>query len=128
MIVSDRAHIVMPYHRSLDILSEKAKGDNAIGTTGKGIGPAYTDKVSRIGIRLGDLFQKDLLAGRLKEVLKYHNAIIENVYDSEPVSFEDILEKCNLWADRLKEYIGSVEHIVFDAITEIPMLLPHIQQ
>ena len=52
-----------------------------------------------------------------KEVLKYHNAIIENVYGSEPVSFEDILEKCKLWADRLTEYIGSVEHIVFDAIT-----------
>ena len=118
LIVSDRAHIVMPYHRSLDLLSEKAKGDNAIGTTGKGIGPAYTDKVARIGIRLGDLFQKELLASRLKEVLKYHNAIIENVYGSEPVSFEDILEKCKLWADRLTEYIGSVEHIVFDAISE----------
>ena len=118
LVVSDRAHIVMPYHRALDVLSEKAKGDNAIGTTGKGIGPAYTDKVARIGIRLGDLFQKELLASRLKEVLKYHNAIIENVYGSEPVSFEDILEKCKLWADRLTEYIGSVEHIVFDAITE----------
>ena len=118
LIVSDRAHIVMPYHRSLDLLSEKAKGDNAIGTTGKGIGPAYTDKVARIGIRLGDLFQKDLLVGRLKEVLKYHNAIIENVYDSNPIAFKDVLEKCNRWADRLKEYIGSVEHIVFDAISE----------
>ena len=118
LIVSDRAHIVMPYHRSLDLLSEKAKGDNAIGTTGKGIGPAYTDKVARIGIRLGDLFQKDLLVGRLKEVLKYHNAIIENVYDSNPIAFKDVLEKCNRGADRLKEYIGSVEHIVFDAISE----------
>ena len=50
--------------------------------------------------------------------MKYHNAIIENVYDSNPIAFKDVLEKCNRWADRLKEYIGSVEHIVFDAISE----------
>ena len=116
LLVSDRCHLVMPYHIVLDELAEEARGNQAMGTTGKGIGPSYTDKAARIGIRAVDLFDLDSLYPRLSRVMNHHNAIIEKVYDGSPVPIEDVFERCGKWATELKEYIGAVEHVVYDAV------------
>ncbi len=115
LLVSDRSHLVMPYHVKLDELAEKARGDQAIGTTGKGIGPAYIDKAARTGIRAADLLDLETLYPRLEAVLSHHNAVIEKVYEDTPLKLESIFESCKQWASQLAPYIGPVEHIVYDA-------------
>lgn len=115
LLVSDRSHLVMPYHVKLDELAEKAKGDQAIGTTGKGIGPAYIDKAARTGIRAADLLDLEALYPRLEAVLSHHNAVIEKVYENTPLELDAIFESCKQWASQLVPYIGPVEHIVYDA-------------
>ena len=114
--ISERAHIVMPYHVILDNLNEIAKGNEAIGTTGRGIGPAYTDKAARIGIRAADFKDVDTLSSRLESVLTHHNAIIQNVHKKEHVSIDEIHQKCLSWSKTLTPFIDSVEHIVYDSI------------
>ena len=115
LLVSDRSHLVMPYHVKLDELAEKARGDQAIGTTGKGIGPAYIDKAARTGIRAADLLDLEALYPRLEAVLSHHNAVIEKVYEDTPLKLDAIFESCKQWASQLVPYIGPVEHIVYDA-------------
>ncbi|MBM3932877.1 MAG: adenylosuccinate synthase [SAR202 cluster bacterium] len=115
LIVSERAHIVMPYHVLLDQLSEKAKGKDAIGTTGRGIGPAYMDKAARTGIRAADLKDLESLLPRLESVLSHHNAIITKVYGHKAVDLKDVLDKCKAWSSKLAPYIGPAEHIVSHA-------------
>lgn len=115
LLVSDRSHLVMPYHVKLDELAEKARGDQAIGTTGKGIGPAYIDKAARTGIRAADLLDLEALYPRLEAVLYHHNAVIEKVYEDTPLELDAIFESCKQWASHLAPYIGPVEHIVYDA-------------
>ncbi len=115
LLVSDRSHLVMPYHVKLDELAEKARGDQAIGTTGKGIGPAYIDKAARTGIRTADLLDLEALYPRLEAVLYHHNAVIEKVYEDTPLELDAIFESCKQWASQLTPYIGPVEHIVYDA-------------
>ena len=116
LLVSDRCHLVMPYHVKLDELAEAARGDQAIGTTGKGIGPAYTDKAARIGIRAADLFDLEALYPRLERVMAHHNAIIEKVYEAEPLSLAEVFEGCKEWAREMRPFVGAVEHVVFDAV------------
>ena len=82
LFISDRAHVIMPYHVLLDRLEEEARGDQALGTTGKGVGPAYMDKVARIGVRMGDLLNEQALLSRLETTLEQKNAIITRVYHS----------------------------------------------
>ncbi len=116
LLVSDRCHLVMPYHVVLDELGEAARGDQAIGTTGKGIGPAYTDKAARIGIRAADLFDLEALYPRLERVMGHHNAIIEKVYDAAPVSLAETFDRCKGWASALRPFVGAVEHVVYNAV------------
>lgn len=85
--------LILPYHVALDQAREKAKGDKKIGTTGRGIGPAYEDKVSRRGLRLGDLANPESFALKLKEIMTYHNFVLENFYKVEPISYEKTLEE-----------------------------------
>lgn len=118
LLVSERAHLVMPYHVVLDELMDNARGNQAIGTTGRGIGPAYTDKAARTGIRVADLADVEALHPRLTQVLSHANAIIENVYHGLPVTLEGLFEKCEMWAARLRPYIGPAEHVVYDAIND----------
>ena len=81
--ISDRAHIVFPYHKELDALAEEARGDNKIGTTKKGIGPCYMDKTERSGIRICDLMDKDVFAKKLKGQVEAKNKLVKGVYDKE---------------------------------------------
>ena len=116
LVVSERAHLVMPYHILLDELSEISKGSQALGTTGRGIGPAYTDKASRVGIRAADLADLDSLLPRLDAVLSHANAVITKVYGGEPILLQDVFDDCKRWADEIAPFIGPVEHIVYDSI------------
>ena len=116
IIVSERAHLVMPYHVVLDDMAERARGDNPIGTTGKGIGPAYSDKAARTGVRAADLLDIEALLPRLDAILSHTNAIITKVYGGQAVSHEEIFEKCRDWSARLAQYIGPVEKIANQAL------------
>jgi adenylosuccinate synthase len=94
--LSPACPLILPYHIAIDQAREVARGAAKIGTTGRGIGPAYEDKVSRRGLRLGDLQDKEAFATKLAEILKYHNFVLENYYNAEPVDFDTVL------ADSLK--------------------------
>jgi adenylosuccinate synthase len=93
LFISDRAHLIMPYHFILDGLEEESRGSSAIGTTRRGIGPAYMDKVGRIGIRTGDLLDKGTFLERLRLVLDQKNRIITRVYNAKPLVLEEIYDK-----------------------------------
>ena len=90
--ISPACPIIMPYHELLDHAREKARGDKAIGTTGRGIGPAYEDKVSRRGIRLSDLYNHDLLAEKLEQAMDYHNFVLEKYFGMQSLSYDRVLD------------------------------------
>ena len=116
LIISERAHVIMPYHITLDMLHEKSRGSVAIGTTGKGIGPAYSDKTARTGIRMADLSDRDSLEDRLREVLHFTNAVITKVYNEKPVSLVKLLDKCRYWEEKLAPFIGPSGKFVNEAL------------
>ena len=116
LMISERAHLIMPYHVILDTLAEKGRGTQAIGTTGKGIGPAYSDKTSRTGIRAADILDLEALKVRLNAVLPFTNAILEKIYEVEPVSLNSILEKSEYWQKRLASFIKPVGRYVNDTL------------
>ena len=116
LVVSDRAHIIMPYHVELDVLAERARGNGAIGTTGKGIGPTYADKAARTGIRAADLLDVESLLPRLETILEHTNAVITKVYGGDPVSTTEVFDKCRQWSERMAPYIAPVEKIVHNAL------------
>lgn len=118
LIISSRAHVVLPHHIALDHEEEKARGEKAIGTTGKGIGPAYIDKAGRIGIRIGDLLQPNVLIPKLKEITEKKNQIIEQIYGSKPIPYEEVYESCVDWGNKLKRFVGPVDYIINKAIDE----------
>lgn len=116
LLVSERAHLIMPYHVALDQLIEAALGDQALGTTGKGVGPAYSDKAARTGIRAAELLDLEALYARLEGIVSHSNALITKVYGGSPVSLEGIYQKCRRWAERLGPYIAPVEQLVREAL------------
>ena len=116
IVVSERAHLIMPYHVLLDELSERARGASRLGTTGKGIGPAYADKAARTGVRAADLLDIEALLPRLENILKYTNSVITKVYGGDALLFEDVFDKCRRWSERLVPYIGQAEKIVNQAL------------
>ncbi|GFP78240.1 adenylosuccinate synthase [Clostridium fungisolvens] len=116
LMISDRAHLIMPYHRVLDRLKEQARGKNDIGTTGKGIGPCYTDKYERSGIRICDLLHKDVFTEKLKINVEAKNEYITNVLNGEALSFEEIYNDYIAYAERLRPYIQDTSVKVYDAI------------
>ena len=91
LLISDACPLILPYHNALDAAREKARGSKAIGTTGRGIGPAYEDKAARRGLRVGDLFCAESFAAKLKEIMEYHNFVLTTYYKAEPVSYEEVL-------------------------------------
>lgn len=116
LIISDRAHLVLPYHKVLDKLSEEALGKNKIGTTGRGIGPCYTDKYSRKGIRIAELLRQDVFEAKLKENVDRVNQIIKGVYGGQPVNFVDIFETYNGYADKIRHMVKDTSVYVDEAI------------
>lgn len=118
LYVSERAHVIMPYHVVLDRHEELARGASAIGTTGRGIGPAYMDKAARTGIRVGDLLDWDALVPRLEHVLEQKNAVITKIYGDKALLLEDVLANCKLWAEQLRPYARATEQIVQDLLAQ----------
>jgi adenylosuccinate synthase len=114
--ISDRVHLIMPYHKIMDGLSEKGRGKADIGTTGKGIGPCYTDKAERSGLRMCDLLHPQVFAERLKAAVDVKNSIITKVYEGTPVDFEEIYKTYMEYAEQLKPYITDTTVVVYDAL------------
>ena len=114
--ISDRAHVILPYHIKLDQLQEAAKGDNKIGTTNKGIGPAYMDKAARVGIRIADLLDKEIFASRLKTNLAEKNRLFSKMYESEELSFDEIFEEYYAYGQQIKQYVTDTSVILNDAL------------
>ena len=106
--ISEACPLILPYHVALDVAREKARGAKAIGTTGRGIGPAYEDKVSRRGLRVGDLFNAEDFAAKLKEVLDIHNFTLTQYYGEEPVDFDKTLADAMAVADILRAMVVDV--------------------
>ncbi|MBV9713122.1 MAG: adenylosuccinate synthetase, partial [Ktedonobacteraceae bacterium] len=116
LFVSDRAHVVMPYHKILDKVEDEARGAYRVDTTGRGIGPAYTDKVARIGIRFHDLLSESVLRDKLAVVLRRHNAIVTHIYNQPPFDEERLLADCLSWGEQLKTRIIDTVPLVRSAL------------
>ncbi|MBN1069369.1 adenylosuccinate synthase [Clostridium botulinum] len=116
LIISDRAQLIMPYHKTLDVLKEKARGKNDIGTTGKGIGPCYTDKFERCGIRVCDLMHEDVFKEKLEENIRMKNEYIIKVLGGEPLSFSEILNEYLEFAKKLRPFVQDTSVKVYDNI------------
>lgn len=116
LLISDRAHLIMPYHITLDKLQEEFRGNDSIGTTRRGIGPCYADKIERYGIRMGDIFNKDAFAEKVRTNLHLKNLMIEKVYNSTPLNADEIIESYWEYACKLKSHITDTNSIIFDAL------------
>ncbi|MCP4024015.1 MAG: adenylosuccinate synthase [Desulfobacteraceae bacterium] len=121
--ISDRAHIIMPYHKRLDAAREEKKGDDKIGTTGRGIGPCYEDKATRRGIRFADLLDTDLLKEKIETNLEEKNFYLENYHQAETLDLQEVIDQVLEIKDRLIPYIADVSVILFDGITSGKKLL-----
>ncbi|MFO7706304.1 MAG: adenylosuccinate synthase [Halopseudomonas sp.] len=106
--ISPACPLILPYHVALDQAREKARGEAKIGTTGRGIGPAYEDKVSRRGLRVADLFHRERFAAKLGEVLEYHNFVLQHYYKVEPVDFQKTLDEAMGYAEWLRPLMTDV--------------------
>jgi len=106
--ISEKAHVIMPYHKSLDHAREIKKGDNKIGTTGRGIGPCYEDKASRRGIRFIELTNSNVFAERVKSILEEKNFTLEQFLSAAPLKAEEIIDAYAAYAARLAPYVGNV--------------------
>ena len=110
--LSPACPLILPYHVALDQAREIARGKAKIGTTGRGIGPAYEDKVARRGLRLGDIFHRDRFASKLGEVLDYHNFTLKNYYKSETLDFQQLLDETLEMGEQLKPMVADVTDIL----------------
>ncbi|MFR0554545.1 adenylosuccinate synthase [Loigolactobacillus coryniformis subsp. coryniformis] len=114
--ISDRAHVILPYHIELDRLQEASKGDQKIGTTNRGIGPAYMDKAARTGIRMVDLLDKDIFAAKLRENLDFKNQLFTKIYGGQALNFDDIFEPFYAYGQRLKQFVTDTSVLLNDAL------------
>ena len=119
LTVSKKTHIIMPYHKVLDAAREAAKsGKDKIGTTGRGIGPCYEDKASRIGVRAGDLANKELLRAKIVKALHEKNVLFEKLYGLAPLDPEEVLEQVWPFAQRTAAYLGDVSAAIQNGVNE----------
>ena len=112
--ISPGCPLILPSHVALDAAREKARGSSAIGTTGRGIGPAYEDKVSRRAVKVSDLFVRETFASRLGEILDYHNFLLKNYYGAEPVDFAKTLDEALGYAEVIAPVIADITQILQD--------------
>lgn len=116
LLISERAHVIMPYHRSVDHAREKFKGDQKIGTTGRGIGPAYEDKATRRGIRFVDLLDPDVFAAKVNTILDEKNFYLKNYLSSDELDPQEIIDQYQEYAQRLAPHVANVSITINDAI------------
>jgi adenylosuccinate synthase len=106
--ISPACPLILPYHVKLDLAREAARGLQKIGTTGRGIGPAYEDKAARRGVRLGDLFYWQGFAAKLAEVMEFHNFMLEHYYKTVPVDFSETLDQCQVVAEQIRPLVADI--------------------
>ncbi|MCZ6823372.1 MAG: adenylosuccinate synthase, partial [Deltaproteobacteria bacterium] len=106
--ISARAHVILPVHRALDQAREQARGRSAIGTTGRGIGPAYEDRVARVGVRIQDLLERDSLRERLQILLMEHNFLLKELYSVLPIEIEEVYARAVEWGEQLEPLVDDV--------------------
>jgi len=123
LVISDRAQVVMPYHLLLDGLEEEQRGGKALGTTRKGIGPAFSDKIARLGIRTGELLDKAAFKERLHTILTYKNTILTKVYGATPLSEEDVYHEYCEYGECLAPYIKDTTQLLEDALRRNDVIL-----
>jgi adenylosuccinate synthase len=123
LFVSDRAHVIMPWHPMIDQLDEKLRGDAAIGTTGRGVGPVFTDKVARMGIRMGDLVDAEAFRRRLSFILPYKNAVLTKLYEAKPLDLEEVYASYSEYARRLAPRVCDTAAIARDALARNEQVL-----
>ncbi|EOR25759.1 MULTISPECIES: adenylosuccinate synthase [Niallia] len=116
--ISNRAHVILPYHLKLDEVEEESKGANKIGTTKKGIGPAYMDKAARIGIRIADLLDREVFEEKLARNLVEKNRLLERIYETEGFKLEDILNEYYEYGQQIKKYVCDTSVVLNDALDE----------
>jgi adenylosuccinate synthase len=115
LVVDARAHLILPYHKIFDNVKEKERGRNKIGTTGRGIGPAYVDKAMRVGLRVYDLVgDKNAFKKKLKENVDEKNAILEKVYDTKGVDFEEVHREYLAYAEKIRPYVKDVVSFIHE--------------
>jgi adenylosuccinate synthase len=116
--ISNRAHVILPYHLKLDEVEEERKGANKIGTTKKGIGPAYMDKAARIGIRIADLLDREVFEEKLARNLDEKNRLFERIYETDGLKLEDILDEYYEYGQQIKHYVCDTSVVLNDALDE----------
>jgi len=115
-LISQRAHVIMPYHKAIDKAAEKAKGARRIGTTGKGIGPAYVDKMARVGIRMGDLLNHETFRRKVEDNLVEINSFLRHVYKARGFNADRIVEEYEKYANRLRPHVADDSLLIHKAI------------
>ncbi|MDA0023841.1 adenylosuccinate synthase [Brachyspira hyodysenteriae] len=116
--ISDRAHVLMPYHKILDELQEEDLGENKLGTTKNGIGPCYMDKSSRLGIRIVDLMNKETFAKKLKFNVELKNKLLKKLYNHDGVNYDELLKEYLGYAEKLRPFVADTTTILNKAIKE----------
>jgi len=123
LFISDRAHLIMPYHTLLDRLEEESRAGKAIGTTRKGIGPAFADKVARLGIRAGDLLDKETFLERLRSILEHKNTILTKIYGASPLSMDEVYARYCQYGERLAAHIRETDIMVEEALNRDELVI-----
>lgn len=116
LFLSDRAHVIMPWHRLIDELDEKLRGEGAIGTTGRGVGPAFVDKVGRAGVRVADLIDPEALLGLLSFLVPYKNAVLQKLYDAEPLDADAVAAEYSEYGRGLAPFVSDTAALVQHAL------------
>ncbi|QXM06980.1 adenylosuccinate synthase [Crassaminicella indica] len=114
--ISDRAHVIFPYHKIIDALAEEARGGEKIGTTKNGIGPCYMDKVERSGIRICDMMDKDVFIEKVSKQIERKNVLIEKVYGGEKLDAQKIIDQYLEYAEKIRKYVTDTTVVLYDAI------------
>jgi adenylosuccinate synthase len=116
LLVSAAAHVIAPYHRTIDNVTERFLGKRKIGTTGRGIGPAYADKISRVGVRIGDIFDEDLLRQKVEGALEQKNHLLVKVYNRRAITIDQVVDELFTYAERLRPMVTDAALVLNDAL------------
>ena len=116
LLISANAHVIGSYHVTIDKISERFLGDNRIGTTGRGIGPAYADKISRVGVRMGDLFDESILRQKLEAAIEHKNHLLVKAFNRRAIALDDVLAEFRGYGEALRPYVADTVRVLNDAL------------
>ncbi|WP_436785978.1 adenylosuccinate synthase [Yinghuangia sp. YIM S10712] len=123
LLISGNAHLITPYHRTLDKVTERFLGKRKIGTTGRGIGPAYADKINRVGIRVQDLFDPGILQQKVESALRDKNQMLVKMFNRRELSVQAVVDEYLQYADAIKDYVADTTYILNKALDEDKVVL-----